>query len=131
MIVDDSKDEIQLSLRVFEKIKPGIKIVTASNGQNALQMLNGGAGELPRVILLDIRMPGMDGLEVLSRIKAEKALHSIPVCMFSNGDLEKDIRSAYRGCASFYFKKPFTLNEMYDFADHFVKLWFDYACLEK
>lgn len=79
------------------------------------------------MILLDVRMPGISGIQVLQQLKADARLKRIPVCNFSNGDLERDVIDSYDAGASFYFRKPTGLNNLRDFAHSFLNLWFEHA----
>lgn len=128
MIVDDSTDQLQLMRMVFKMVSPELRIVTASDGNEALNALRAG-GELPKVILLDLRMPGKSGQEVLREIKMDPSLKLIPVCAFSNGDVQQDICECYELGASFYFQKPTGLNELKKFANTFSLIWFNIASL--
>src|SRR5258706_1879013 len=109
MIIDDSPDQLSLMLTALRMVNPELKVITANNGEEALQLLRANRDQSPKVILLDLRMPGKNGQEVLEELKADNRFRRIPVCMFSNGDLEKDVCRSYELGASFYFKKPATL----------------------
>ena len=130
MIVDDAEDEVVLLEDVFQDIDPTIQIRKASSGKDALVHLRS-SNIVPPVMLLDLRMPGMSGIEVLRELKADPRLKRICVCAFSNGDLQRDICECYDVGASFYFKKPTGLPELERFAEHFIGLWFRYAELCK
>ncbi len=127
MIVDDAFDQLQLMRGVFKMVAPLIRVVTATSGDEALKILRSSQGNLPRVILLDLRMPGKTGQEVLAEIKSEASLRTIPVCTFSNGDIRKDICECYERGASFYFKKPSGLDALKEFVECFSSIWFKLA----
>lgn len=126
MIVDDSNSELLILEDVFSSIDPDVSISTATSGTQALERLRA-ASVLPHVILLDVRMPGISGIQVLRQLKADPRLRRIPVCNFSNGDLEQDVVDCYDAGASFYFRKPTGLNHLREFAQCFLSLWFEYA----
>jgi CheY-like chemotaxis protein len=128
MLVDDGKDQIALMRRVFYHVDPSIGVSSAMDGDEALKMLRSGSMPRPHVILLDLKMPKKDGIEVLKELKADDSLRTIPVCVFSSGDLADDIRAAYENCASFYFCKPSGLEALKAFAQSFKSIWFDFAC---
>ena len=128
MIVDDAIDQLQLMRAALRIVDPLIKVVTASSGDEALTALRGDLDSLPKVILLDVRMPQKSGHEVLSELKADPDLRRIPVCMLSSGDLKKDVCLSYERGASVYFKKPGGLDSLSGFLDSFRKIWFEYAC---
>jgi len=127
MIIDDAPDQIELMCTVFNMIDQRLEIVTATDGEEALQILRSDRRSLPRVILLDLRMPRMNGQELLAEIKSDPLLKHIPICAFSSSDDPKDIRQAYANGASFYFRKPSGLDQIVKFAEHFKSLWFDFA----
>jgi len=127
MIIDDSADQLHLMLTAVKMVDPQLIVTTAQDGDQALQMLRSDPMQSPKVILLDLRMPGKSGQDVLVELKADPQLRRIPVCVFSNGDLERDIIDSYDGGASFFFKKPSGLEELKAFIGHFRALWFNFA----
>jgi CheY-like chemotaxis protein len=127
MIVDDATDQVYLMKMLISLVEPKIQVVSAANGDQALKILRTNLGELPQLIILDLKMAGKTGLEILKELKADSNLRRIPVCIFSNGEFEADICDAYELGASFYFKKPVGLVELKKFIEHFLGLWFNYA----
>lgn len=127
MIIDDADDQLQLMRSVCGMIDPMLEIVTADSGDAALKRLRTPTNKLPKVILLDLRMPGKSGQEVLSELKADPLLKRIPVCIYSNADLESEVCDCYERGASFYFKKPSGLDSLKKFMDHFRGVWFTFA----
>lgn len=107
LIVDDNGD-----LRKILRITFGYgkyKVFEADNGEQALEIA---ARELPEIILLDIMMPGIDGVEVCRRIKSNPDLHSSFVIMLTALGQQKDRESALGAGADFYMTKPFSPNEL-------------------
>lgn len=127
MIIDDTVDQVRLMRMIFGMVDPSIEIVTAQDGDEALQLLRRDPKRLPKVILLDLKMPKKSGHEVLSEIKSDPLLKRIPVCTFSVGDSPGDVRESYERGASFYFKKPSGLDELKRFVEHFKGLWYEFA----
>lgn len=127
MIVDDAVDQLQLMRTVFKMVDPSIQIITAKDGEEALRLLNADLKHLPKVILLDLKMPKKDGHAVLAELKSNPSLKRIPVCTFSTADCEQDVRESYEHGASFYFKKPTGLENLRKFAEQFKGIWFDFA----
>jgi len=127
MIVDDADDQLQLMKNVFRIVDPTLQIVTADSGDAALKHLRAPSTKLPKVILLDLRMPRKSGQEVLSELKADPLLKRIPVCIFSNADIESEVCDCYDRGASFYFKKPSGLDSLKKFSEHFRGIWFTFA----
>lgn len=129
MIIDDGADQVQLMRTVFRMVDPSLQIIAANDGEAAIHLLRADLEHLPKVILLDLRMPRKSGNEILKELKCDSELKRIPVCLFSNADLEDDVRQAYELGASFYFKKPSGLDELHEFVATFTKLWFRFASL--
>jgi two-component system response regulator len=129
MIVDDAPDQVELMKTVFNMVDPSLQITAVNDGDAALNLLR--TSKRPRVVLLDLRMPKMSGLEVLQHIKSDPNLKTIPVCAFSSSDDPKDVRDAYTHGASFYFRKPSGIDQIVKFAEHFRSLWFDFASQSK
>ncbi len=127
MIVDDALDQLQLMKSVIKMVDSGLRVTTAKSGDEALKLLRSSPEAKPQVILLDVRMPGKSGQEVLRELKADPAFKRIPVCAFSSGELEKDVCEFYANGASFYFKKPDGIDNLKKFIEQFKGLWFDFA----
>lgn len=127
MIVDDATDQVYLMKMLISMIDPKIQLSSASNGEQALRMLRADPPLRPNVIILDLKMAGKTGLEILKELKSDVHLKRIPVCIFSNGEFEADICDAYDLGASFYFKKPVGLVELKKFIEYFIGIWFHYA----
>jgi two-component system response regulator len=94
LLIDDNQNDVLITKRVLSKVAPAIRTEVASCGETALAALHGG-GERPALILLDLKMPGMDGVEVLRRLRADAELHNIPVIMVTHSALESDITAAF------------------------------------
>lgn len=127
LIIDDTDDQLQLMKRVCEMVDPTLQVITADSGDTALIFLRAQPDSLPKVILLDLRMPGKSGQEVLSELKSDPILKKIPVCIFSNAAIESEVCDCYGLGANFYFKKPTGLRELKKFLEYFRKIWFTYA----
>jgi CheY-like chemotaxis protein len=112
LLVDDNPNDLELALSAIagERVGPSRpEVMIAGSGQAAIGLLQGAvqSGQpLPDVILLDLKMPQMDGLAVLDAIRAEEALRSIPVVVLTTSGEDRDIRDAYAHGASAYVIKP-------------------------
>jgi diguanylate cyclase (GGDEF)-like protein len=104
LVVDDIPDNVKLL--AYELVDHGYHVLTASNGSQALTMAQ---SERPDVILLDIMMPGLDGIEVCRRLKADPQLRPIPVIMVSARELDDDVVLGLDAGAHDYVTKPFNL----------------------
>jgi two-component system, response regulator len=110
LLVEDNPNDLELALRAFEKHKFANSIEIARDGQEALDYLLGGNGREPgappRVILLDLKLPKVDGLQVLRAIRATEALKHLPVVILTSSREERDIVESYDLGVNSYIVKP-------------------------
>jgi two-component system response regulator len=113
LLVEDNEDDVRLTLRAFQKNRIMNEVVVVSDGVDALAYLRaaaepggGPARELPAVILLDLKLPKMDGLEVLRQIRADPRLRRQPVVILTSSKEEQDIFKSYDLGANSYIRKP-------------------------
>ncbi|MFA5294358.1 MAG: response regulator [Methanoregulaceae archaeon] len=112
LLVEDNPNDVELILHVFQWCNLGDRIHVAWNGEEALDYLFGiGAYEgktpvRPKVILLDLKLPKVDGLEVLRKVKNEPATRAIPVVVFTSSREERDIVESYALGVNSYIVKP-------------------------
>lgn len=113
MLVEDNSDHAELVIRTLEDHNIANKIRHFSDGQSALDYLmrrgefaDPASAPRPHVILLDLRLPRVDGLEVLQTIKEDGDLKSIPVVILTTSEAEKDVARAYQNHANSYLVKP-------------------------
>lgn len=108
LIVED--DEFLRSLNAKRLETEGFKVVVAVDGQNAIDII---PKEMPNLIFLDLLLPGIDGFEVLKKIKADDKTKDIPVIVFSNLGQKEDIEKAHNlGAIDFLVKANFTLDDV-------------------
>ncbi len=111
LLVEDNPDDEALALRAFSKNNVSNPLVVARDGVEAIHYLFG-AGDgrdlpaLPAVILLDLKLPRIDGLEVLRRIRADGRTTLLPVVILTTSRERQDIQEAYRLGANSYIRKP-------------------------
>jgi two-component system response regulator len=122
LIVDDSPSDIELTVIALEATGREISVLSALDGPSALSMLRTGH-ELPALILLDIKMPCMDGIEVLREIRADDRLRALPIVMVTSSSLESDRVEAIATGASDYFQKPLTLDRFSKDLDSILHRW--------
>jgi DNA-binding response OmpR family regulator len=105
-----AEDEKQIGDMIsFKLTNGGHQVVRAQDGEQAITLA---ARERPALILLDAMMPGLNGFEVLRRLKADSTLRSVPVIMVTAKGHERDVLSGLRGGAVDYIVKPFSLKEL-------------------
>ena len=107
MVVDDNPDIITIVTTILEG--KGYQVLSASSGQELLNLLT---DRKPDLIILDIMMPEMDGLEVLGRLKAVTETASIPVILLTAKVQYEDVLGGYKLGADYYIKKPFTSTQL-------------------
>jgi CheY-like chemotaxis protein len=113
LLVEDNPDDVALTLRAFEKNNISNDVIVAHDGAEALDYLFGGgefAGRdmsvMPEVVLLDLKLPKVDGLEVLRRLRADDRTRLLPVVILTSSKEESDVVNGYKlGCNS-YVRKP-------------------------
>ena len=113
MLVEDNPDHAELVVRSFDNHPIASQIVVLSDGEAALDYLlrrgkyaDPGQSPRPHMILLDLRLPRIDGLEVLKAIKESTALRPIPVIVLTTSDADNDVLQAYLHYANSYVVKP-------------------------
>lgn len=114
LFVEDDGDDVELALLGFRLQNFEARIIVAKDGKEALDLLLAdceAARPLPRAILTDIKMPRMDGLELLRLVKSDPRLRAIPVGIFTSSDHEADRNEAMRLGASCYLMKPSDLDD--------------------
>jgi len=116
LLVEDNPSDIALTKRAFEKSRISNPLVVAEDGQEALDYLFGktkpsvdGAlaeNELPALILLDLKLPKLDGLEVLQHIRGHERTRRLPVVILTSSKEDRDLAAGYDGGANSYVCKP-------------------------
>jgi CheY-like chemotaxis protein len=121
LLVEDDDGHARLIERNLRKVNPVNPIDRVADGQEAIDYLHN-AGRfadrdrygLPQVVLLDINLPHIDGIEVLERIKADARLHPLPVIMLTSTDNQTEIDRCYHAGASGYVAKPISIASLGD-----------------
>jgi len=119
LLVEDSLNDIELILAALKRNNFANEIVVARDGDEALDYFHGrgkfaGRAELPVVVLLDLKMPRKDGLEVLKELKADPLLKVVPVVMLTSSREEADLVRSYQLGANAYIVKPVAFNDFVD-----------------
>ena len=118
LLVEDNPDDEMLTLRALKKNNIGNKLAVVRDGAEALEFIfctgayaNRDRNDKPQVILLDINLPKVDGLEVLRRIRADENTRLLPVVILTSSREEQDMINGYRLGANSYVRKPVDFNE--------------------
>lgn len=132
LLVEDNPDHEELIRRAFAEAEPGVALQVARHGEEALDYLHRrgeyrdpGKSPRPRLILLDLRLPRVDGLEVLGEIKATPALRATPVVVLTTSDSEHDVARAYAQHANSYLVKPAEFARIRELIDRVRGYWLD------
>ena len=113
LLVEDNPDHTEMIMRCFEEHKLPNRIHRVGDGETALDYVfrrgdyaDPGKSPWPHVILLDLRLPRIDGLDVLKQIKSSEELCMIPVVILTTSDADKDVANSYKNHANSYLVKP-------------------------
>lgn len=122
LVVDDSPAD-RASIKIaFAKAGYPLNVQFAFSGAAALDYLRSEREARPHLMLVDVKMPGLSGIELLQTLKADPDLLRIPVIMFSGSDDKEDVDSAYRNFAAGYIRKPVDVEGLHEVADAVGKL---------
>jgi two-component system response regulator len=113
LLVEDNPDDVLLTMRALAKNHIKNEVVVATDGEQALRILLADDAEpvRPALILLDIKLPKIDGLEVLRRIRGDNRTRSLPVVVLTTSNEERDIVASYRLGANSFVRKPVSFDE--------------------
>src|SRR2546421_3057041 len=113
LLVEDNQDDEELALLAFRKSNIANEVVVARDGAEALDYLFGtgahagrDAAVTPQVVLLDLKLPKLDGLEVLRRLRADERTRFLPVVILTSSNEDRDLFEGYRSGANSYIRKP-------------------------
>lgn len=125
LLVDDNSDDIFLTKLAIKKANIKSDISVVNNGEEAISLLNKLESEnLPDLILLDINLPKITGVEVLKRIKLNTLIKSIPVIVFTSSDSSLDMEDSYQYGADHFIRKPNNINDFKEIMEYIKESWF-------
>lgn len=129
LLVEDNPDDAELAIRAFSKTAVEHDMVLARDGVEALDYLLGTGPHAanppaqPDVILLDLNLPRVDGLEVLRRIRADERTRCVPVVILSSSERDQDMVSSYDTGANSYVRKPVEFGRFLEAAQTLSAYW--------
>ncbi len=130
LLAEDNEADIKITLRAFDKAKIKNNVFVVRNGQEALdfvyhrgQYQDQHKYPRPDLILLDIAMPKVDGLEALKKLKSDEETYFIPVVMLTSSKNEQDVMKSFKNGAASYIQKPVTYDEFAKVVDVFNVYW--------
>jgi two-component system response regulator len=106
VLVEDNADDEELTVRALKRSGIANRIDVARDGQEALDYLLDTSRALPQLVLLDLKLPRIDGLEVLRRVRQDERGKLVPIVILTSSKEEGDLLSGYRNGASSYVRKP-------------------------
>ena len=130
LLVEDNPSDIDLTIRAFERSHIANRLVVAEDGQEALDYLwakgkwaGRNISDLPALTLLDLKLPGISGLDVLRRIRGEARTRRMPVVILSSSREEQDIAASYDMGVNSYIRKPVDFNQFAKCAEQLGLYW--------
>ncbi len=130
LLVEDNDHDIFFVKRATQKIGPSHRVFAVHNGEQAIRYLQGEGPHrdrqkfpLPNLILSDLKMPRMDGLEFLKWLRGQAAWAIIPIIILSGSGLDVDVREAYSLGANSYFTKPSDHSKLVKILTHVCEYW--------
>ena len=130
MLIEDNAEDASLAIRALQKNQICNSLLHLSDGTEALQYLfcqgvfsHRNSGDLPKVILLDLKMPKLDGLEILKRIRSNERTRRVPVVILSSSNQNADIRQCLEHGANSYVVKPVDFEEFVQAVTGIGRYW--------
>lgn len=132
LLIEDNPDHAELIIRSVNQVNTSAEIKHIADGEEALMFLkyesvnpDNKTNNLPDIILLDLRLPKVDGLDLLKEIKSSEKLRKIPVVVLTSSDAEKDKLRAYNNYVNSYLVKPLDYKQFNDLINNLWKYWFN------
>ena len=130
LVVEDNADDEALTLRALKKNNIGNQVFVVRDGAEALDFLfctgayaERDPREVPEMILLDLKLPKVDGLEVLRRIRADKRTRLLPIVILTSSNQEQDLIEGYKNGANSYIRKPVDFNQFVEAVRQLSLYW--------
>lgn len=130
LLVEDNPDDVELTLRALKKNNIANDVVVARDGEEALEYLTAtgkyagrAAADLPQVVLLDLKLPKVGGLDVLRAMRADPRTRLLPVVILTSSTEEPDIITSYQLGANSYIRKPVDFNQFLEAVRQLGMYW--------
>jgi CheY-like chemotaxis protein len=126
LLVEDNPMDIALTRRAFSKRRLANPLLVAQDGEEAMRAIDqweAEAASLPAVVLLDLKLPKVDGLDVLARIKSHPRFRVVPVIVLTTSAEDSDVHRAYQLGANSYIVKPVRFDKFLDVASQIELYW--------
>jgi two-component system, response regulator len=130
LIVEDSQDDKDLIIRAFKKSELKARVDVVRDGAEALEYMNGTGKfegktsyDIPDLILLDLKLPKIDGKEVLQAIREDKSYCLVPVIILSSSGEHNDVNDCYKLGANSYIKKPIDFKRFLEIISVLITYW--------
>ena len=130
LLVEDNLDDVELTIRALKRNNIKNEVTVVNNGAEALDFLFGKGkfsdrdlSNMPTVILLDLKLPKVDGLEVLRQLRANERTRYLPVVILTSSKEEQDIINGYKLGVNSYVRKPVDFNQFADAVSHLGLYW--------
>lgn len=120
LVIDDDETDVMFLREAFRQLNDDIEVRHAVSGDEGLARMR---EAVPDLVLLDLKMPGSNGLEVLSAIRIDSSLRRSKVIVFSSSENRVDVREAYENAANAYIAKPSTMSGYQHVAESLSALW--------
>jgi two-component system, response regulator len=126
LLIEDNPDDQALTIRALKKNKILNEVIMAGDGAEALELLfpaGGGEGLRPGLILLDLKLPKVDGLEVLRRLRADPRTEIVPVVVLTSSKEQEDVLDSYHSGANGYVRKPVNFTDFSEAVSTLGMFW--------
>ena len=123
LLVEDNPDDVALTLRALKKCGVSNEVVVARDGVEALDHLFATRATMPQLILLDLKLPRLSGLEVLTRLRADEQTRSLPVVILTSSKEQRDVADGYSLGANGYIRKPVDFGEFVQVMEQLKLYW--------
>jgi two-component system, response regulator len=123
VLVEDNPDDQALTIRALRKQNIANEIVVLGDGVEALEFLLAPDKPIPHLVLLDLKLPKVDGLQVLQRLRSEPRTQLLPIVVLTSSDEDRDVIDGYRLGANSYIRKPVDFNQFSEAVRHLGLYW--------